>query len=316
MHPAAAASRVLIRTAHAWRRRRGWHRPAPLSTTAGTHTESNHNSGGGEAARTFTTLQEIVEHGYCLSCGLCTQVVPDGVIGMALTPGEQLRPRASRALTAEEEARIVRVCPGVSVTGSTRANANGTNTTNTHNTPAAPGTSPSSTEGDHGYYHDPVWGDIRGTFEGWASDPATRARASAGGVMSAVNRYLLESGRASFILQLSAGTVISIAGDEQSTSTSDTGNSSSNSTSTNSSTNSSTGSNRSSSSAGATVHGRADVGPVLGAHAPAYDAQSSAPVMVRDVHELLIGSQSRYSPAARLLWPAISHKLRPHFIFR
>jgi coenzyme F420 hydrogenase subunit beta len=124
----------------------------------------------------FESLSEIVSHGYCLSCGLCTQVV-DG-IEMALTTEDQLRPRPSRRLTPDDEARIVAICPGISVTGPF---------------------------GDDLAFPDPVWGDVRTTHEGWATDPETRFRASAGGVMTAINRYLLESGRAAFILQARAG---------------------------------------------------------------------------------------------------------------
>jgi len=128
--------------------------------------------------RRFSTLKDIVSGGYCLSCGLCTQVVDDGAIEMRLTRDDQLRPRVRRALTKAEEARIVQLCPGVSVTGPFGVDM------------IAP---------------DPVWGDIRGTYEGWATDADTRFRASAGGVMTAINRYLLESGRAKFILQARAG---------------------------------------------------------------------------------------------------------------
>lgn len=124
----------------------------------------------------FTSLGDIVSGGYCLSCGLCTQLA-DGV-EMALTRDDQLRPRARRTLTSEEQARIVRLCPGVSVTGPF---------------------------GNGLVRPDPVWGDVRTTHEGWASDPDTRFRASAGGVMTAINRYLLESGRAAFILQVRSG---------------------------------------------------------------------------------------------------------------
>ena len=124
----------------------------------------------------FETLAEIVSHGYCLSCGLCTQVV-DG-LEMALTRDDQLRPRPSRPLTPEDEARIVAICPGVTIEGPF---------------------------GQEMAFPDPVWGDVRTTHEGWASDPDTRFRASAGGVMTAINRFLLDSGRAAFILQARAG---------------------------------------------------------------------------------------------------------------
>lgn len=122
----------------------------------------------------FSTLSEIVDGGYCLSCGLCANLVPEGVIDMAFTPDENLRPVATRPLSADENARIARLCPGVSMDAKL-------------------------TDED-----DPVWGRILATWEGWASDLDTRFRASAGGVMTAINHYLLASGRADFILQARA----------------------------------------------------------------------------------------------------------------
>ncbi|MGB0504584.1 MAG: Coenzyme F420 hydrogenase/dehydrogenase, beta subunit C-terminal domain [Pikeienuella sp.] len=129
--------------------------------------------------RPFSSLNDIVENGYCLSCGLCTQVVEDGALTMALNKGGNVRPRASRELTSAENARIVSICPGVTMNG-----------------PFA----------DELTAPDPVWGDIRVTYEGWATDDDTRWRASAGGVMTALNQYLLESGRVAFILQNRAAT--------------------------------------------------------------------------------------------------------------
>ena len=123
----------------------------------------------------FRTLAEIVGNGYCLSCGLCTQMVEPGAITMELSGAETLRPMAHRKLTDAEEARIVRICPGVTLEAPARA-------------------------GD-----DAVWGTALRTAEGWSGDPEERFRASAGGVMTAINRYLLESGRADFILQVAPG---------------------------------------------------------------------------------------------------------------
>ncbi|MEM6549544.1 MAG: Coenzyme F420 hydrogenase/dehydrogenase, beta subunit C-terminal domain [Pseudomonadota bacterium] len=127
--------------------------------------------------RAFRGLADITAHGYCMGCGLCTTVAP-GAIAMELEPEGQIRPRAKRRLTEAEEARIVSLCPGVSVNGPFEA----------------PMQNP-----------DPVWGDALRVVEGWATDRETRFRASAGGVMTAVNRYLLESGKAAFILQVAAG---------------------------------------------------------------------------------------------------------------
>jgi coenzyme F420 hydrogenase subunit beta len=124
----------------------------------------------------FETLKDIVENGFCLSCGLCKELAP-GAIDMRWASNGHIRPQVSRALTPEEDAAIVRVCPGINQTGPfdeplQRPNA--------------------------------VWGDVRKVVMAWAADPEVRFKASTGGVLSAINRYLLESGRVSFILQVRA----------------------------------------------------------------------------------------------------------------
>jgi coenzyme F420 hydrogenase subunit beta len=132
--------------------------------------------------RRFEGLADIVENGFCTSCGLCTLCAPEGVIQMGWAANGQLRPRPARALTPDEDAAIVRLCPGVTQQG--------------------PFTGPDAP-------HDAVWGPVGRVVWAWAADPQTRLRASTGGAMSAVNRMLLESGRAAFILQVRAGTGLS-----------------------------------------------------------------------------------------------------------
>lgn len=121
----------------------------------------------------FRTLEEITSNGFCMGCGLCTGLVPD--VGMKMTKAGMLIAVAGRDLAPDEQARITRLCPGVSLEAPQR-------------------------DGD-----DPVWGTPLRVAEGWSGDPDERFRASAGGVMTAINRYLLESGRADFILQVRAG---------------------------------------------------------------------------------------------------------------
>lgn len=121
----------------------------------------------------FRTLNEITSNGFCMGCGLCTGLVPD--VGMDETEDGMMIAVAKRALTGVEHSLITRLCPGVSLTAPVR-------------------------DGD-----DPVWGTPQRVAEGWSGDPDERFRASAGGVMTAINRYLLESGRADFILQVRAG---------------------------------------------------------------------------------------------------------------
>ena len=109
----------------------------------------------------FETLKDIVENGFCLSCGLCKELAPEGVIEMQWAPNGQLRPRTSRPLTPDEEDAIVQICPGINQTG--------------------PFDQPL-------VQPDNVWGDLRRVLMGWATDPDTRFQASTGGVMTSINR--------------------------------------------------------------------------------------------------------------------------------
>lgn len=134
--------------------------------------------------RRFAGLNDIVQNGFCTSCGLCTTCAPEGVVQMGWSDAGQLRPRTSRPLTPDEDAAVLQLCPGVNMTGPFGGQRGGR-------------------EG-----MSDVWGELRRVVTAWAGDAETRFAASTGGVMTSVNRYLLESGRAAFILQVraSAGT--------------------------------------------------------------------------------------------------------------
>ncbi len=123
----------------------------------------------------FTSVRQIVEQGYCVSCGLCS-AISNGRAAMGWTAGGNYRPDTS-ALSDSEEKNILSLCPGINLTGPFDANS-----------PAL----------------DPVWGKIGDVSMGWATDPETQHRSSAGGVMTAINRYLLETGQVDFVLQVAA----------------------------------------------------------------------------------------------------------------
>lgn len=60
----------------------------------------------------FRTLTEIIESGYCMGCGLCRHYAPDAA-EMLIADSGQMLPTIAQDLTAEENAEIVRLCPGV-----------------------------------------------------------------------------------------------------------------------------------------------------------------------------------------------------------
>jgi coenzyme F420 hydrogenase subunit beta len=129
---------------------------------------------------TALSLEEIVEGGLCIGCGLCKGIAGPQKIQMVLTPEGRERPVAQESLGAATLARINAVCPGTRVEG---AHA-----------------------GDQSAQaiHDVVWGPAEHLAIGYANDPAVRHRGSTAGVLTALGQFLLASGRVKFILHVSA----------------------------------------------------------------------------------------------------------------
>lgn len=117
---------------------------------------------------TTPTLADIVSSGACIGCGLCAGV-SDGVEMVRTATGLE-RPRATGSVDMGD---IAHACPALRVEGLAAAEASGA--------------------------FDPVWGHIDHNFIGWAGDPAIRHQGSTGGVLSALAKFLLESGKVDFI---------------------------------------------------------------------------------------------------------------------
>jgi coenzyme F420 hydrogenase subunit beta len=126
------------------------------------------------------SLEEIVEGGLCIGCGLCQAIAGEDKITMVLTPEGRERPVAPRALDAATLERINAICPGTRVEGAALE-------------PAEPQA-----------IHDLVGGPAVQLAVGYAADPEVRYRASTGGVLTALGQFLLASGRAKFILHVAA----------------------------------------------------------------------------------------------------------------
>src|SRR5215472_6200510 len=99
---------------------------------------------------------------------------------MAITSASYMRPRQRAALDDATLEKIRAVCPGIVVTGP----------------------DPAQLEGE-GIMHD-LWGPIRSLHRGWSTDEEVRFRSAAGGAMTALGCYLLESGKADAILHVRA----------------------------------------------------------------------------------------------------------------
>ena len=126
------------------------------------------------------SLEEIVEGGLCIGCGLCRAVAGAERIRIVLTPEGRERPVARGRLDAATLTRINAICPGTRVEGARPED---------QSTPAA---------------HDVVWGPAEHLAIGYARDPAVRYRGSTGGVLTALGQFLLTSGRVKFILHVAA----------------------------------------------------------------------------------------------------------------
>jgi coenzyme F420 hydrogenase subunit beta len=171
------------------------HTPVPATVPAcGARTGGGHGDvfGGdrpvAEVIRRHSplSLEEIVEGGLCIGCGLCKGVAGADRIEIVLTPEGRERPVARRPLDQSTLERINAICPGTRVEGAARAEATAVETTRAQ------------------AMHDLVWGPAEHLSIGYAGDPEVRYRGSTGGVLTALGQFLLASGRVKFILHVAA----------------------------------------------------------------------------------------------------------------
>jgi coenzyme F420 hydrogenase subunit beta len=160
--------------------------------------------------RSPLSLEEIVEGGLCIGCGLCKSVAGADRIQIVLTPEGRERPVARQPLDESTLERINAICPGTRVEGAapaTRAAPVGG---------AAGAEETASAEGTSGVeaiavettcaqaIHDVVWGPAELLSIGYAGDSEVRYRGATGGVLTALGQFLVASGRAKFILHVAA----------------------------------------------------------------------------------------------------------------
>lgn len=120
-------------------------------------------------------LYRICEEGLCIGCGLCESVAGSDKIEIVRTPEGALRPVATDALEHAAVDQIYATCPGTRVEGL-----------------------PDDQVGDA--REDLVWGKYHDVVKAHAGDPRVRFEAAAGGVLTALAVYLLESGTAEFVV--------------------------------------------------------------------------------------------------------------------
>lgn len=122
-------------------------------------------------------LTNIAKSGLCSGCGLCASAAPSAQAEMTYVASGFLRPMQNAPLSDADAAMVSECCPGLRVTK-----------------PAAPA---------GGIAH-PVWGGVGFCGVGWSANADERRYGSSGGALTAVLRYLLESGKATFIAHVSA----------------------------------------------------------------------------------------------------------------
>lgn len=128
----------------------------------------------------FPDLQTIVSNGLCTGCGLCESVAGREQVEMKLTSAGYMRPQVKRPLDDICMARIRAVCPGVELAGPDERQVE-----------------------DRGAMHD-LWGPIRTMHRGWSTNDDIRFTSAAGGAMTALACYLLESGMVEAIVHIRA----------------------------------------------------------------------------------------------------------------
>jgi coenzyme F420 hydrogenase subunit beta len=126
------------------------------------------------------TLDDIVRAGLCIGCGLCESLAGPERVRIVMTPEGRERPAVEAPLDDAALTLINAVCPGLKVEG------------------------PDPAASADGTQWDAVWGPATRIAKGHAADPSIRFQGSAGGGLSALAIYLLESGRVDFILHVAA----------------------------------------------------------------------------------------------------------------
>lgn len=130
----------------------------------------------------FTCIDSIVSHGLCAGCGLCASLSGEKSVQMSISAGGQMRPQVKRQLSRATMNRIRAVCPGIRITGPDRKSV-----------------------GSQGTMH-PIWGPVRTINRGWSLDPEIRFQSAAGGTLTALGIYLLNTNAVDAILHVRAST--------------------------------------------------------------------------------------------------------------
>jgi coenzyme F420 hydrogenase subunit beta len=132
------------------------------------------------APQRLASLESIVEQGLCMGCGLCQSIAGVDRVRMRMNGERGERPALLKPLDEATLTALNVACPGIHCEGV--------------------GTEPGTREIEI----DPLWGPAIWMATGHAADEEVRFHASSGGALSALGRFLLDSGEVDFILHVAA----------------------------------------------------------------------------------------------------------------
>jgi coenzyme F420 hydrogenase subunit beta len=118
-------------------------------------------------------FEYVIDNDLCLGCAACTQFDTGNKITVHLDGKGFIRPVLGSALTSAEDETFGRICPGLSV----------------------------QHKGDVAAWTD-LWGPVRSSHVGWATDSATRYSGSSGGGITATMCFLIEKGLVDAVLHI------------------------------------------------------------------------------------------------------------------
>ena len=128
------------------------------------------------------SLEDIVAGGLCIGCGICQSIAGRDRVEMTMMEPGFLRPKVKAAPDDAAMREILDVCPGASIDG------------------AMP------KERADGVFMDPVYGPWVSITRGYAADDEIRFKAAAGGALTALGMYLLDTGKVDFVLHVAQST--------------------------------------------------------------------------------------------------------------
>lgn len=128
------------------------------------------------------TVDQIIEGGLCIGCGLCQSIAGPERVTVAMTAEGRERPVVHVPLDSSTLQRINDACPGTRIVGA----------------------DPDSLSPDASV--DLIWGPAARIVIGHASDPEVRYRGATGGVLTALGQHVLDNDAVDFVLHVAAST--------------------------------------------------------------------------------------------------------------